>query len=96
MLSVIGRMPQNFTKPLNPSTKFFEFSYKIVTSTYYHAFLCFVTSVLWGLYGLRQTMMWGLHGLGQKRQWGLYVSELGLNGQWYLYREDKLSRTDVT
>ena len=46
LLSVIGRMPQNFTKPLNPSTKFFEFKYEIVTSTYYYAFLCFVTTVV--------------------------------------------------
>ena len=38
-------MPQPITKPLIASSNFLEFSYEIVTSTYYHASLCFMTTV---------------------------------------------------
>ena len=42
-------MPQPITKPLIASSNFLEFSYEIVTSTYYHASLCFMTTVDIGL-----------------------------------------------
>ena len=42
-------MPQPITKPLIASSNFLEFSYEIVTSTYYHASLCFMTTVHWVL-----------------------------------------------
>ena len=45
LISGIGRMPQPITKPLIASSNFLEFSYEIVTSTYYHASLCFMTTV---------------------------------------------------
>ena len=38
-------MPQPITKPLIASSNFLEFRYEIVTSTYYHASLCFMTPV---------------------------------------------------
>ena len=38
-------MPQPITKPLIASSNFLEFRYEIVTSTYYHASLCFMTTV---------------------------------------------------
>ena len=41
-------MPQPITKPLIASSNFLEFSYEIVTSTYYHASLCFMTTVTSG------------------------------------------------
>ena len=46
LISGIGRMPQPITKPLIASSNFLEFRYEIVTSTYYHASLCFMTTVL--------------------------------------------------
>jgi len=45
LISGIGRMPQPITKPLIASSNFLEFSYEIVISTYYHASLCFMTTV---------------------------------------------------
>ena len=39
-------MPQPITKPLIASSNFLEFRYEIVTSTYYHASLCFMTTVI--------------------------------------------------
>ena len=42
LISGIGRMPQPITKPLIASSNFLEFSYEIVTSTYYHTSLCFM------------------------------------------------------
>ena len=42
-------MPQPITKPLIASSNFLEFRYEIVTSTYYHASLCFMTTVRQGV-----------------------------------------------
>ena len=49
LISGIGRMPQPITKPLIASSNFLEFSYEIVTSTYYHASLCFMTTVQYNI-----------------------------------------------
>ena len=55
LISGIGRMPQPITKPLIASSNFLEFSYEIVTSTYYHASLCFMTTVCCNFKGFKVT-----------------------------------------
>ena len=49
LISGIGRMPQPITKPLIASSDFLKYRYEIVTSSYYHASLCFMTTVEKGI-----------------------------------------------
>ena len=42
-------MPQPITKPLIASSNFLKFRYEIVASSYYHASLCFMTTVEKGI-----------------------------------------------